>query len=36
VSGSGGEELSIDAVEWIWIVSGRGTGTGLLEKELPL
>lgn len=20
----------------IWILSGRGTGTGLLEKELPL
>jgi hypothetical protein len=35
VSGKG-EELTIDAVEWIWIVSGRGTGTGLLEKELPL
>ena len=28
--------LTIDAVEWIWILSGRGTGTGLLEKELPL
>ena len=36
VSGDGGEELRIDAVEWIWILSGRGTGTGLLEKELPL
>ncbi|HEX6393286.1 MAG TPA: maleylpyruvate isomerase family mycothiol-dependent enzyme [Acidimicrobiales bacterium] len=36
VSGSGGEELTIDAVEWIWILSGRATGTGLLEKELPL
>ena len=36
VSGSGGDELTIDAVEWIWIVSGRGTGSGLLEKELPL
>jgi uncharacterized protein (TIGR03083 family) len=36
VSGDGGEELTIDAVEWIWILSGRGTGTGLLEKELPL
>lgn len=36
VSGSGGDELTIDAVEWIWILSGRGTGTGLLEKELPL
>ena len=36
LSGSGGDELTIDAVEWIWILSGRGTGTGLLEKELPL
>jgi uncharacterized protein (TIGR03083 family) len=36
VSGSDGDELSVDAVEWIWTVSGRGTGTGLLEKELPL
>jgi hypothetical protein len=36
VSGDGGDELTIDAVEWIWILSGRGTGSGLLEKELPL
>jgi len=36
VRGQGGEELTVDAVEWIWILSGRGTGTGLLEKELPL
>ena len=36
VSGGGGEHLTIDAVEWIWILSGRGNGTGLLEKELPL
>ncbi|MGB6247379.1 maleylpyruvate isomerase family mycothiol-dependent enzyme [Gordonia sp. (in: high G+C Gram-positive bacteria)] len=36
VSGAGGDELTIDAVEWIWIISGRGTGTGLLSKELPL
>jgi uncharacterized protein (TIGR03083 family) len=36
VSGNGDDELTIDAVEWIWILSGRGTGTGLLEKELPL
>ena len=35
-SGSNSEELTIDAVEWIWTVSGRGTGTGLLGKELPL
>ncbi len=36
VSGSGGDELSIDAIEWICTLSGRGTGTGLLEKKLPL
>lgn len=36
VGGDGREELTVDAVEWIWILSGRGTGTGLLEKELPL
>jgi uncharacterized protein (TIGR03083 family) len=36
VRGSGDEELTIDAVEWIWILSGRGTGTGLLNKGLPL
>jgi len=37
VSGSGGEELTMDAIEWIWALSGRGTGrTGLLGKELPL
>lgn len=36
VQGSNGESLRIDAVEWIWIVSGRGEGTGLLTKELPL
>jgi uncharacterized protein (TIGR03083 family) len=36
VRGAGAEKLTIDAVEWIWILSGRGTGTGLLEKELPL
>ena len=36
VRGDGDDELTIDAVEWIWILSGRGTGTGLLEKELPL
>jgi uncharacterized protein (TIGR03083 family) len=36
VRGTGDEELTIDAVEWIWILSGRGTGAGLLKKELPL
>lgn len=32
----GGNELTMDAVDWIWVLSGRGTGTGLLEKKLPL
>jgi uncharacterized protein (TIGR03083 family) len=36
VSKNGDDELSVDAVEWIWILSGRGTGAGLLAKELPL
>jgi uncharacterized protein (TIGR03083 family) len=36
VQGRSGEVLRLDAVEWIWIVSGRGEGTGLLTKELPL
>jgi len=38
VSGNGGDELTMDAVEWIWVLSGRGTGTGtgLLDKKLPL
>jgi uncharacterized protein (TIGR03083 family) len=34
--GQGGESLRIDAIEWIWVVSGRGTGTGLLTYALPL
>ena len=36
VSGTGSEKLTMDAVEWIWILSGRGSATGLLQKELPL
>lgn len=36
VSGHGGEELTLDAVDWIWTLSGRATGSGLLTKELPL
>ena len=36
VSGNDGDELTMDAVELIWVLSGRGTGTGLLEKKLPL
>jgi hypothetical protein len=36
VSGNGVDELSIDAIDWIWTLSGRGTGEGLLAKALPL
>jgi uncharacterized protein (TIGR03083 family) len=36
LGGEDGERLRMDAVEWIWILSGRGTGPGLLAKELPL
>ena len=36
VRGTGDDELTVDAVEWIWVLSGRGSGTGLLEHELPL
>ena len=36
VRGKGDQELTVDAVEWIWALSGRGTGDGLLKKELPL
>jgi uncharacterized protein (TIGR03083 family) len=35
-SGPGGEELQIDAVEFVCVVSGRGSGTGLLAHPLPL
>jgi uncharacterized protein (TIGR03083 family) len=35
-SGTGGERLRIDAVEFVCILSGRGSGTGLLALELPL
>jgi len=34
--GTGGESTTLDAVDWIWTVSGRAAGTGLLSKELPL
>jgi uncharacterized protein (TIGR03083 family) len=36
VAGVGGEELRIDAVELVCIISGRGAGEGLLEHPLPL
>jgi uncharacterized protein (TIGR03083 family) len=35
-AGAGGERLRIDAVEFVCILSGRGSGTGLLALELPL
>jgi uncharacterized protein (TIGR03083 family) len=35
-AGTGGERLQIDAVEFVCILSGRGSGTGLLALELPL
>jgi uncharacterized protein (TIGR03083 family) len=33
--GDGGEEISLDAVEFCRILSGRGTGTGLLGQPVP-
>lgn len=30
-----GEELTLDAVEWCRILSGRASGTGLLNQEVP-
>ncbi len=32
---SDGESLIVDAVEFCRIVSGRGTGAGLLAQEVP-
>jgi uncharacterized protein (TIGR03083 family) len=34
-SGDGGEEITIDAVEFCRILSGRGEGSGLLTQEVP-
>ena len=34
-AGEGGEEITIDAVEFCRILSGRGEGTGLLNQEVP-
>ncbi len=33
--GDGGDELRLDALEFTAIVSGRGTGTGLLATQVP-
>lgn len=35
VAGDGGDELTIDAVEFCRTLSGRATGTGLLSQEVP-
>lgn len=35
-SGLGGDTLQVDAVEFVCVLSGRGTGTGLLSHPLPL
>jgi uncharacterized protein (TIGR03083 family) len=34
-AGEGGEEITIDAVEFCRILSGRGEGSGLLTQEVP-
>jgi len=34
-SGSGGEEIEMDAVEFCRVVSGRGAGEGLLGQQVP-
>jgi len=34
-SGSDGEEIEIDAVEFCRLLSGRGTGPGLLRQQVP-
>lgn len=34
-AGQGGEEITIDAVEFCRILSGRGEGSGLLTQEVP-
>ena len=33
--GDGGEEITIDAVDFCRILSGRGTGEGLLRQQVP-
>ena len=34
-SGSGGEQIELDAVEFCRVVSGRGAGAGLLDQQVP-
>jgi uncharacterized protein (TIGR03083 family) len=35
VAGDGGERIEIDAVEFCRVLSGRGSGSGLLAQEVP-
>ncbi len=35
VRGTGGERIELDAVEFVRILSGRGTGRGLLATTVP-
>ena len=35
VSGAGGEDITIDAVEFCRVLSGRATGAGLLARPVP-
>jgi hypothetical protein len=35
ISGTGGEEITIDAIEFCRILSGRASGAGLLTQEVP-
>ena len=34
-AGAGGEEITLDAIEFCRILSGRAPGTGLLAHEVP-
>jgi hypothetical protein len=34
-SGTGGEEIEMDAVEFCRVVSGRSTGVGVLSQQVP-
>jgi hypothetical protein len=34
-AGEGGDELELDAVDFCRLVSGRGTGRGLLAHQVP-
>jgi hypothetical protein len=34
-AGEGGEELELDAVDFCRLLSGRGSGPGLLAQQVP-